>query len=281
LLLHPGYAYLVGFACLWVAAKLQDVVACPAQLLLTVSGIEYTKKQLVGMEARVLRKLKYDFNLPTAKAFLDEIMHTHSRIAPLAPEVYSMACYLCDLSLLDYSLTTASPSRVAAAAYALAHCLVQTPSGAVALPWLKGDYVTEMELHSLSMLHANAAAAATNGTPWVTTQKYMGPEYYQVGYVAALPAGVKIVNLSSSAISCDTTYWGGQYSLFGSTASSSYMQQIQQQQPPPAPAAAAEVAPFKLANWGAAAGTAATTCPEGTEPEWVTEWYCRNPLLTF
>jgi hypothetical protein len=189
-LLHSDQVYLVGLACLWTAVKYEDGSAPTAQQLVISSAMGFSTEQLVAMEERVLRQLGYNFSIPTAKAFLRIIMQKHSSIAPVPPMLYHMASYLTEISLLEYSLTTASPSRVAAAAYSFAHALLQAPLPASVLPALVGHSVSEVssEMKWLCMLHATLTKAAMDGNPYNTTRKYLRPEFGQVARVPAIQA---------------------------------------------------------------------------------------------
>ena len=187
-LLHPDQVYLVGLACLWAAVKYEDGSAPTAQQLVISSAMGFSTQQLVAMEERVLRQLRYSFSTPTAKTFLRVIMKNHSSIAPVPPVLYHMASYLTEISLMEYSLTTSSPSRVAAAAYSFAHALLNAPLPASALPALVGHSVQEVrsEMTWLCMLHATLTKAAMEGNPYNTTRKYLRPEFGQVARVPAV-----------------------------------------------------------------------------------------------
>jgi hypothetical protein len=302
--LHPENTYLVGLACLFVAAKIEDVVVPGAWDFVVMSGRGFSEEQLFDMEAAVLTQLDFKLVLPTAKAFLDEYAEQHKQSAPL---VYHLGCYLCDISLLDYTLTTARPSRIAAAAYTLANTLVRAHGGAAALPLLKGQDVTGAELEQLSTLHASVTVG-NNGSIWATTQKYSSAEYCQVAYIAPFPVGTRFGDNTACYIShssnlgadypfpsgsMDTTFsdntsishsshLGGEYPLGGhSTVSNNSMQQVQQQQPPPAaPAAAAAAAPEEVFSFPLI-GAAAVSCLNDVEPAWLADWNSRTPMFGF
>ncbi|KXG21616.1 cyclin-A1-4 [Sorghum bicolor] len=112
---------LVGVACLLIAAKYEEI--CPLQVeeLCYVTDYSYTKEEVLQMEASVLNDLKFEMTVPTAKCFLRRFVHA-AQVLDKGSSLHLefLANYICELSLLDYSLLCYLPSLVAASAVFLA-----------------------------------------------------------------------------------------------------------------------------------------------------------------
>jgi hypothetical protein len=105
---------LAGTACLWVAAKYEEV-ACPnAQDFATLSVS--TPQQLVAMEECVLSALQHRLALPTARLF---------QLVGRASGSSATRDFLVELSLLDKHMLGYQPSLVAAASTYLARVMQQ------------------------------------------------------------------------------------------------------------------------------------------------------------
>lgn len=60
---------LAGIACMWIAAKFEEIYAPTAHNFCYITDNTYDQTQLVEMEARVLERLEFRLALPTAKTF--------------------------------------------------------------------------------------------------------------------------------------------------------------------------------------------------------------------
>ncbi|EFJ49072.1 hypothetical protein VOLCADRAFT_127293 [Volvox carteri f. nagariensis] len=120
---------LLGLACVWVAAKFEEVVSPPANAMLAMAENLYTAADLTSMEKEVLFTLDFGMAVPTALRFLHYLL----RLAPLpanpvaATSARRLAESLLELTLLDTAFLTAKPSQLAAAAVYLSlgllgHC---------------------------------------------------------------------------------------------------------------------------------------------------------------
>ena len=65
---------LVGISCMWVAAKYEEIYPPNVSEFSYITDNTYSKEQLVAMEEEVLKKLKYELTVPTAKTFLRRLL---------------------------------------------------------------------------------------------------------------------------------------------------------------------------------------------------------------
>ncbi|PWZ09700.1 Cyclin-A1-1 [Zea mays] len=112
---------LVGVACLLIAAKYEEICPPLVEELCYITDYSYTKEEVLQMEASVLNNLKFEMTVPTAKCFLRRFV----RVAQVPDKGSSLHLeflvnYICELSLLEYSLLCYLPSMVAASSVFLA-----------------------------------------------------------------------------------------------------------------------------------------------------------------
>ncbi|XP_006302208.2 cyclin-A1-2 [Capsella rubella] len=108
---------LLGVACMMIAAKYEEVCVPQVEDFCYITDNTYSRNELLEMESSVLNYLKFELTTPTAKCFLRRFL----RAAQGRKEVPSLlseclACYLTELSLLDYAMLRYTPSLVAASA---------------------------------------------------------------------------------------------------------------------------------------------------------------------
>jgi G2/mitotic-specific cyclin 1/2 len=113
---------LVGLACLFVAAKTEETVACPSAAAFTFMTDEaFDQSDILRAEQYILRALDYSFWAPGPIPFLRHLL----RVLPSPPStINSVAEYLCELSLLDYRWIGLPGSLLAVAAVHLA-CAIE------------------------------------------------------------------------------------------------------------------------------------------------------------
>jgi hypothetical protein len=107
---------LIAVACLLVAAKHEEEMHPSVADLAAMAAHSFTAEDLVRMEALLLSSLKFCLAPPTSYTFLSVFKGLFS----LRPEVFSLAAYYLEISMMEYSLLSISPSVLAAGAVVLA-----------------------------------------------------------------------------------------------------------------------------------------------------------------
>jgi Cyclin, N-terminal domain/Cyclin, C-terminal domain len=107
---------LIAVACLLVAAKHEEEMHPPVADLAAMAAHSFTAEDLVRMEALLLSSLKFCLAPPTSYTFLSVFKGLFS----LRPEVFSLAAFYLEISMMEYSLLNISPSVLAAGAVVLA-----------------------------------------------------------------------------------------------------------------------------------------------------------------
>lgn len=65
---------LVGVACMWVAAKYEEIYPPNVGDFCYITDNTYSKEQMVQMEELILKRLGYELTVPTAKTFLRRML---------------------------------------------------------------------------------------------------------------------------------------------------------------------------------------------------------------
>lgn len=69
-----AHLQLAGVTCMWLAAKFEEIYPPNVSEFAYITDNTYTREQLVAMEEQVLKKLKYELAVPTAKTFLRRLL---------------------------------------------------------------------------------------------------------------------------------------------------------------------------------------------------------------
>ncbi|KAG2449280.1 hypothetical protein HYH02_005437 [Chlamydomonas schloesseri] len=155
---------LLGMACLWVAAKFEEVYPPPLAAMLAMAENMYSAADLTAMEKEVLFTLDFGLAVPTPLRFLHYMLQLAA--LPAHPgEALScrrLAEALLELSLLDAALLAAPASAVAAAAVYLALGMCRHHAGLQGVVLLSGaDPTTLGELVQRLSRNLHEAASCT------------------------------------------------------------------------------------------------------------------------
>ncbi len=107
---------LVGVAALLVASKYEEIYPPELKELVFITDSAYNAREILEMEADIIRTLDYKFCVPTAHTFLCRFL----KAAHAERVMVQLCCFLVERSLQEYSLLKYPPSMVAAAAVLIA-----------------------------------------------------------------------------------------------------------------------------------------------------------------
>ncbi len=106
---------LIGLTCLFICSKFEEVDPPELNYFISASKPYFTKKQIIISEAEILGLIDYKIPLVNSLAFLERYWRISTDI-----QIYLLAKYIIEISLLDYSLICYSFSMIAASALVLA-----------------------------------------------------------------------------------------------------------------------------------------------------------------
>jgi cyclin B len=121
---------LVGVACMLIAAKYEEIYAPEIKDFVYITDHAYSEREIQKMEVQVLHVLKFDLGRPLPLHFLRRA----SKAGGVDSATHTLAKYICELGLGVYSLAHIAPSKLSAAALALAMRLVE-PSASFSSLW--------------------------------------------------------------------------------------------------------------------------------------------------
>jgi len=115
---------LVGVAAMLVAAKYEEIYAPEVKDFVYITDRAYTEKEILKMEIKILSVLQFDLGRPLPLHFLRRA----SKAGSVEAITHTLAKYVMELSLGNYSMTSVPPSQLASAALALSMRLLDPMS---------------------------------------------------------------------------------------------------------------------------------------------------------
>ncbi|XP_078046290.1 cyclin B3 [Augochlora pura] len=107
---------LLGAASLFVASKYDERIPPMIDDFLYICDGAYTQRELIRMEMSVLKMIDFDLGIPLSYRFL----RRYARCSKISMPTLTLARYILENALMDYSTITLSDSKMAAAALLLA-----------------------------------------------------------------------------------------------------------------------------------------------------------------
>ncbi|KAL2715404.1 G2/mitotic-specific cyclin-B3 [Vespula squamosa] len=107
---------LLGASTLFIASKYDERIPPMVEDFLYICDGAYTQRELIKMEINVLKVVDFDLGIPLSYRFL----RRYARCAKVSMPTLTLARYILEYSLMDYSTITYSDSKMAASALLLA-----------------------------------------------------------------------------------------------------------------------------------------------------------------
>lgn len=171
---------LVGATALFVACKFDE--RCPPSVrdFLYICDDAYGHDELIDMEAQLLKVLDYELGMPLSYRFL----RRYARCGQLPLETLTLARYVLESSLLDYSLVDQRESKAAAAAL-LQALLMKGLSWNETLRHYSGYKVEE--LRDLQQRMNQFLSEQKKGSLEAIRSKYLHKVFFEVALTPLLP----------------------------------------------------------------------------------------------
>ncbi|XP_013403633.1 G2/mitotic-specific cyclin-A [Lingula anatina] len=170
-----GKLQLVGAACMFLAAKYEEIYPPDVGEFVYITDDTYTKKQVLRMEHLVLKVLSFDVAVPTANCFCERFLE----ISGADDQTKSLAMYLVELTLIDIDpYLKFLPSEIAASAVCLANHTLGHQTWSYHMQQSTGYSVKSLELliHAMHKTFTNAP----NHPQQAVREKYKSSKYHQV-----------------------------------------------------------------------------------------------------
>jgi hypothetical protein len=137
---------LVGVTAMLIASKYEEIYAPEVKDFVYITDKAYSEKQIMDMELKVIKSLKFQLGRPLPLHFLRRA----SKAGEVEAVTHTLAKYIMELSMTDYSLVAEPPSRLAASALALAVRILEPGLTSMTEVWTPSlRYYTQYELSDL------------------------------------------------------------------------------------------------------------------------------------
>ncbi|PNW85728.1 hypothetical protein CHLRE_03g207900v5 [Chlamydomonas reinhardtii] len=185
---------LVGITCMWIAAKYEEIYPPNVSEFSYITDNTYSREQLVAMEEEVLRQLKYELTVPTAKTFLRRLL----QVCSPDDQLHFVSNYLTEISLMEATMLHFLPSEIAAAAVYLGNLILARAPWSPTLEHY--SYYTPAQIaecvEALATLHIQVNSRAQGGELTALYDKYSHSKFLSVSRVSPLPLPVVNQHLS-------------------------------------------------------------------------------------
>jgi len=153
---------LVGAACMFIAAKYEEIYPPDVGEFVYITDDTYNKRQVLRMEHLVLKVLNFDLSVPTTHLFISKLIESAPLDHAIKGKLESLANYLAELALVDgQSFLKFSPSLLAASAVAMARHTLNLQAWPENLA-IKAGYTLEDLKDCFVGLHGVFSKAETN-----------------------------------------------------------------------------------------------------------------------
>jgi len=177
---------LVGVAAMLVASKYEEIYAPEIKDFVYITDQAYNEKTIITMEIKILEGLHFNLGRPLPLHFLRRA----SKAASVEAITHTLAKYIMELSLTEYSLISEPPSRLAAAALALSIRLLEPGVSSMAEVWNPViEYYTRYKVTDLTQTVVKLAVVLVGApTAKLATvfQKYSSRKFFSVARIPVL-----------------------------------------------------------------------------------------------
>lgn len=157
---------LLGVSSMLVASKFEEITPPHVEDFCYMTDNTYTKKEVMEMELDLLQFLNYEMGYPTTRTFIRIFIRAAQDSAKFSSiEFEFLACYISELSLLDYTCVRFLPSMIAASAIFLARftILPSTCPWTLALQQFTGYASHQLKECVLAIHHLQSGDRETSG----------------------------------------------------------------------------------------------------------------------
>jgi len=177
---------LVGVAAMLIASKYEEIYAPEVKDFVYITDRAYTEKDIMKMELNILHGLEFNLGRPLPLHFLRRA----SKAGGVEAITHTLAKYIMELSLGEYSLVGEAPSRLAAAALALSIRVLEPGTTSMAEVWTRVlEHYTMYKLEDLRptiQKLASVLLAAPNAKLSSIFNKYSNRKFLKIARIPAL-----------------------------------------------------------------------------------------------
>lgn len=170
---------LVGAACMFIAAKYEEIYPPDVAEFVYITDDTYTKRQVLRMEHLVLKVLEFNLSVPTTYLFLNKLCEMERLEENAKEKVAALSAYLAELAQVDgENFLKYKPSLVAASSVALARHTIGVEAWSTTMQAKTGYQLEDLKECFVS-LHTCFTKAEGNPQQAVR-EKYKAAKYHGV-----------------------------------------------------------------------------------------------------
>jgi len=173
---------LVGAACMFIAAKYEEIYPPDVNEFCYITDDTYNKRQVLRMEHLVLKVLGFDLSVPTTYLFINKMCEMDRSVVrdeDKKGRMAALAAYLSELSLVDgENFLKYTPSLLAASCVALARHTLNMEAWPECLQERTGYKLDDLKECFVS-LH-NCFGQAESSAQQAVREKYKASKFYSV-----------------------------------------------------------------------------------------------------
>jgi len=170
---------LVGAACMFIAAKYEEIYPPDVAEFVYITDDTYTKRQVLRMEHLVLKVLEFNLSVPTSYLFLNKLCEMERLEESTKERVAALSAYLAELAQVDgENFLKYKPSLIAAASVALARHTLNVEAWSSIMQTKTGYQLEDLKECFVS-LHTCFSKAEGNAQQAVR-EKYKAAKYFGV-----------------------------------------------------------------------------------------------------
>ncbi|KXJ27183.1 G2/mitotic-specific cyclin-B [Exaiptasia diaphana] len=173
---------LVGVSAMLLASKYEEMYAPEINDFVYITDHAYTKRQIRQMEAQIFKTLDFSLGKPLSLHFL----RRNSKAGEVDAEKHTMAKYLMEVTLPDYTSVKFLPSEIAAAALCLALKLIDKSSWTPTLEY----YSTYTEGQLKPCMKRIAQLVVTKGKDKAVHTKYAQSKFMRISTYQCLKSSM-------------------------------------------------------------------------------------------
>merc|ERR1711936_507014 len=180
---------LVGVTAMFLASKVEEMYAPEINDFVYITDNAYTAGELRQMELRILNTLGFNFSRPLPLHFL----RRNSKAGDVDVRQHSLAKYLVEMSLVEYSMVSIPPSLLASAALFLSVMILE-PGATLASSWCPSlQHYSTYNMQSLLPVVCQLAGLLTCRTAsrlQATHTKYRASKFLRVAEIEDLDGNI-------------------------------------------------------------------------------------------
>jgi len=173
---------LVGAACMFIAAKYEEIYPPDVAEFCYITDDTYNKRQVLRMEHLVLKVLGFDLSVPTTYLFINKMCQMDAALnqdKEMKERVSDLSAYLSELSLVDgENFLRYSPSLMAASCVALARHTLHIDTWPSCLQVKTGYSLDDMKDCFMSLYHCFGQAESS--AQQAVREKYKASKFHSV-----------------------------------------------------------------------------------------------------